>query len=137
MPGIDGSEVLRLLKAAAATAQIPVIMISGLEDINVVVECVEYGAEDYLPKPCNLTLACAVGTSLDKNLGMTKIWLSMTFEGNPGQHQVTVDRGSETASELSSSDDNEVTLERLRHTLRPCLHCCWRKIPPCMRQSRS
>ena len=41
MPGIDGSEVLRLFKGSQETAQLPAIMISGLEDIDVVVECVK------------------------------------------------------------------------------------------------
>lgn len=116
MPGIDGSEVLRLLKAAAATAQIPVIMISGLEDINVVVECVEYGAEDYLPKPCNLTLLRArVGTSLDKKFRYDEdLALYEHLKATQASIRSQLIAAQKLASELSSSDDNEVTLERLR-----------------------
>ena len=117
MPGIDGSEVLRLLKGAASTAQVPVIMISGLEDINVVVECVEYGAEDYLPKPCNLTLLRArVGTSLDKKFRYDEdLALYEHLKATQSEHRNPNSIAAQKlASELSSSDDNEVTLERLR-----------------------
>ncbi|MBD0314899.1 MAG: adenylate/guanylate cyclase domain-containing response regulator, partial [Microcoleus sp. T3-bin5] len=38
---------------------IPVIVISAVDDINSVVECIELGAEDYLPKPFNAVLLAA------------------------------------------------------------------------------
>ena len=51
MPELDGYEVLQQLKDAPATRDIPVIMISALDDVSSVVRCIERGAEDYLPKP--------------------------------------------------------------------------------------
>jgi class 3 adenylate cyclase len=53
MPGMDGFEVLRKLKASAATRAIPVIMITGLDDLDGAVRSIELGAEDYLPRPFN------------------------------------------------------------------------------------
>ena len=51
MPGMDGIEVLEELKRDAALRDVPVIMISALDDYEHVVRCIEVGAEDYLPKP--------------------------------------------------------------------------------------
>lgn len=51
MPGIDGFEVLRRIKAHRQLAHVPVIMISALDEISSVVRCIEMGAADYLPKP--------------------------------------------------------------------------------------
>jgi CheY-like chemotaxis protein len=67
MPGMDGYEVLRTLKADKALRDIPVIMVSALDQIDSVVQCIELGAEDYLPKPCDLVLLRArIGASLEK-----------------------------------------------------------------------
>lgn len=53
MPGIDGQEVLRQVKGDDTLRHLPVIMISALEDITTVIECIEGGAADYLQKPFN------------------------------------------------------------------------------------
>ena len=51
MPEVDGLEVLRTLKADPRLWHIPVIVISGLEDTESVVSCLELGADDYVQKP--------------------------------------------------------------------------------------
>ena len=51
MPGMDGVQVLEELKGDASLRDIPVIMVSALDDYDHVVRCIELGAEDYLPKP--------------------------------------------------------------------------------------
>jgi adenylate cyclase len=51
MPGMDGVAVLEELKGDATLRDVPVIMISALDDYGHVVRCIEMGAEDYLPKP--------------------------------------------------------------------------------------
>lgn len=67
MPEMNGYEVLENLKADARLRQIPVIMISAVDQIESVARCIELGAEDYLPKPFNPTLLKArVGASLEK-----------------------------------------------------------------------
>ena len=67
MPGIDGREVLRRIKADAKLRHLPVIMISALDQIESVVHCIELGAEDYLPKPFDpVLLRARIGASLDR-----------------------------------------------------------------------
>ena len=56
MPEMDGFSVLEQLRAAGRLANLPVIVISALDDFESVVRCIEMGAEDYLPKPFNATL---------------------------------------------------------------------------------
>ena len=67
MPGMDGYAVLRDMKSNPATRDIPVIMISALDELDSVARCIEAGAEDYLPKPFNPTLLEArIGACLEK-----------------------------------------------------------------------
>ncbi|MET0445363.1 MAG: adenylate/guanylate cyclase domain-containing protein [Pseudorhodoplanes sp.] len=51
MPEMSGYEVLSTLKLEPRTAEIPVIMISALDEMDSIVRCIEAGAVDYLPKP--------------------------------------------------------------------------------------
>jgi adenylate cyclase len=67
MPSMSGFEVLQRLKASDQTRDIPVIVISALDELDSVVRCIESGAEDYLAKPFNPTLLHArVTASLEK-----------------------------------------------------------------------
>lgn len=53
MPEVDGYETLAALKGDEATRHLPVLMVSGVEELDSVVRCIELGATDYLPKPIN------------------------------------------------------------------------------------
>ncbi len=67
MPEMDGYQVLEHLRGEGRLAELPVIMVSALTEIDSVVRCVELGAEDYLTKPFNKTLLKArVGATLEK-----------------------------------------------------------------------
>jgi CheY-like chemotaxis protein len=67
MPKMDGIEVLQRIKADARLRDIPVIVISGVDEIDDIVRCIEAGAEDYLHKPFNSVLLRArLQASLDK-----------------------------------------------------------------------
>src|SRR5690349_5809480 len=56
MPEMDGYQVLEQLKADPRLRDIPVLMISAVEELESVVKCIELGAQDYLPKPFNPVL---------------------------------------------------------------------------------
>jgi adenylate cyclase len=53
MPELDGYETLAAMKADEAIRHIPVIVVSGVEELDSVVRCIELGATDYLTKPIN------------------------------------------------------------------------------------
>ena len=63
MPEMNGMEVLLALKNDPQLDGLPVIVISGADQIENAVRCIEAGAEDYLPKPFNPTLLRARATS--------------------------------------------------------------------------
>lgn len=67
MPVLNGYQVLERLKQSAALRDIPVIMISAIDEVDSIVRCIELGAEDYLPKPFNpVLLRARVAASLEK-----------------------------------------------------------------------
>ena len=51
MPEMDGYETLAAMKGDELTKHLPVLMVSGVEEIDSVVRCIELGARDYLTKP--------------------------------------------------------------------------------------
>src|SRR6266550_974441 len=65
MPDLNGDEVLKLIKSDPDKRDIPVIMISADTDVDKVSQCIELGADDYLPKPFNSTILRArIGAAL-------------------------------------------------------------------------
>jgi adenylate cyclase len=74
MPELDGFAVLDRVKDDPRLREIPVIMISAVDDMESVVRCIEAGAEDYLPKPFDpLLLRARVNAGLAKRrLGLSE-----------------------------------------------------------------
>ena len=67
MPVMNGYEVLENMKADPVLRDIPVIVISAVEEMDSVVRCIEMGAEDHLPKDYDPVLLNArIGASLEK-----------------------------------------------------------------------
>jgi response regulator RpfG family c-di-GMP phosphodiesterase len=68
MPILTGLEALRIIKSEPELKYLPVIIVSSDNDFEKVVECIEIGAEDYLPKkPFNsVFLRARVCSSLEK-----------------------------------------------------------------------
>jgi CheY-like chemotaxis protein len=67
MPVMDGFETLASLKEHPVWREIPVIVLSALDDLNSVARCIQMGAEDYLHKPANAVLLNArIGGALTR-----------------------------------------------------------------------
>jgi adenylate cyclase len=67
MPEMNGYEVLEALSADPHLRDLPVVMMSSVEEVDSVARCIEMGAEDYLFKPVNpMLLKARIGASLEK-----------------------------------------------------------------------
>ena len=67
MPNMDGYEVLERMKADQALRDIPVIIITGVEEMDSVIRCIEAGADDYMLKTVEPELLQArIKASLEK-----------------------------------------------------------------------
>jgi sigma-B regulation protein RsbU (phosphoserine phosphatase) len=67
MPGLDGFQVLGRVKNDPTLRDIPVLLLSALDEENGIARCIEMGAEDYLSKPINpIFLRARIGASLEK-----------------------------------------------------------------------
>ncbi len=64
LPGINGYEVVKRIKGDTATAYIPVIMLTALDDDNHQMRSYDAGADDYMVKPCNFKLLLARSVQL-------------------------------------------------------------------------
>jgi EAL domain-containing protein (putative c-di-GMP-specific phosphodiesterase class I)/DNA-binding response OmpR family regulator len=54
MPGMSGTEVVRALRSRSETLTLPVLLMTGSGDENSVIEGLDAGADDFLPKPVRL-----------------------------------------------------------------------------------
>ena len=66
MPDMNGYEVLQVIRSDEALRRISVIVVSGMQDEEGAVRCIDAGASDYLLKPVNATLLRArIGALLE------------------------------------------------------------------------
>jgi DNA-binding response OmpR family regulator len=54
MPGLDGHATCRRIKAAPVVRDVPVIMLTALEDRSAMIDSLSAGADDYIPKSSDL-----------------------------------------------------------------------------------
>lgn len=59
MPGIDGFGVLSELRKSQGRSELPVIMVTGRDDRDLVVRALDGGANDYITKPADLPVILA------------------------------------------------------------------------------
>lgn len=95
MPGMDGFEVCRRIKANPATAHIPVVMVTALTDSTDKIRGLEAGADDFLSKPVNDTALMARVRSL--------VRLKMTVDEWRTR--------ANTANQLGIVDDNTTVMD--------------------------
>src|SRR5215472_9442984 len=95
MPGMDGFEVCRRIKANAKTAHIPVVMVTALDQPSDRVTGLDAGADDFLTKPVEDTSLFARVRSLVRLKMMTD---ELRMREETGQSMGLSDAG-ETLSE--------------------------------------
>lgn len=72
MPPPDGFEICRTLLSDDETRHIPIIIVSALNDDNVVLAALDSGASAYLTKPCpsRKLIECIKKVQREKRLGL-------------------------------------------------------------------
>jgi len=92
MPGMDGFEVCRRIKANSKTAHIPVVMVTALDQPSDRVSGLEAGADDFLTKPVDDTALFARVRSLVRLKTMTD---ELRMREETGQSMGLVDESRE------------------------------------------
>jgi DNA-binding response OmpR family regulator len=117
MPEMNGHDVLKQVKANATWRDIPVIMISALDEIESVVRCIEQGAEDYLPKPFDpVLLRARIGACLEKKRLRDQEVLYLKDVGHVTHAAAAVEAGefaTEMLSDVSKRPDELGQLARV------------------------
>lgn len=80
MPGLDGIETTRRIRAQPRSRWVPIIFHSALDDAKDIIEGLEVGGDDYLVKPTTPALIRAKITSYARILGMQREVLAQTSE---------------------------------------------------------
>jgi two-component system cell cycle response regulator len=122
MPGMDGFEVCRRLKADTRLAHIPVIMVTALSDPHDRVQGLDAGADDFLTKPVDDTALFARLRSLVRlKLMMDELRLRETTSNTLGMVEAaTLAVGGDFPdARLLLVDDDRRGVERLIATLAP------------------
>ena len=67
MPKMNGYEVLEFLKKDKRYHEIPVIMLSSMDDLTSIYRCIELGADDYVTKPFDkIILEARISACIEK-----------------------------------------------------------------------
>ena len=108
MPGINGIETCRRLKANPQTTSIPVIFMTALTDINDKVRALEAGGVDYITKPFNeMELLARVRTHLElRNL---QLRLEQQVQKRTAELRQEIERREQIEKE------RETLMELVRH----------------------
>lgn len=125
MPEVDGYMVLKFIKNDHRLQNIPVIMISALEEMDSVMKCMEIGADDYLTKPFDPDLLkSAVNRCLIDKIGSISPSLNLNGENNNVSYVPKSANKINQVTILKSPDDttngtptNSLTLDEVVHRI--------------------
>ncbi len=100
MPGMDGYETTRRIKALGSDKFVPVIFVTAVTDTDALVRCIEAGGDDFLTKPYNAHILRAKITAMQRisELHRTLRWQKKEL----GQHKQRLHREIDIASSLYS-----------------------------------
>ena len=120
MPGLDGLEVCRRIKADRRSMHLPVVMVTALSEVSDRVRGLEAGADDFLTKPVDdLSLFARVRSLVRLKMMMDELQLRRRTREQFG----VVEEGPTLAEEDTSAasilivDDYEPIAKRLEATL--------------------
>lgn len=120
MPGMDGFEVCRRLKADPATAHVPVVMVTALDGLEDRITGLEAGADDFLTKPVNdLQLMTRVRSLVRLKSLTDELRLRAATTRNIGIEELLTRRAPEGAARpaVLLIDDRRASCNRIQQML--------------------
>lgn len=120
MPGMDGYEVLRRLRADAATRDIPVIFITAMDSAENEEQGLALGAVDYITKPFSPPVVLArVRTQLELKQARDRLstqneWLEREVERRMRENVLIQDLSVRALASLAEARDSETGNHILR-----------------------
>lgn len=119
MPGMDGYEVCRRLKADPVTAHIPVVMVTALSDTEDRVRGLDAGAEDFLTKPVDdFLLTSRINTLMRYNAVTSELRQREASGLKTGAMEDSAQDDVEGPARVFLIDDNPRTSARIAALLR-------------------
>jgi diguanylate cyclase (GGDEF)-like protein len=103
MPGIDGLETLRRIRARHSSSVLPVIMVTARAESTDVVQALESGANDYVTKPVDFAIALA---RLNTQIGRKKAETQLVEANRRLRAEIAERRGSEARSQYLAYHDS-------------------------------
>jgi diguanylate cyclase (GGDEF)-like protein len=129
MPGIDGFETCRRLKASESTQEIPIIFMTALSQTAVVVKGFQLGAVDYITKPTQQEI---VLVRITTHLTIQKLKASLQAQNAQLQQEIEQRHRAEAALQKANEElkhlatlDGLTQLANRRH-FDECLSLAWR-----------
>ena len=98
MPGMSGLDVLRLLRGTYSQSDLPVIMVTAIDQSQAVVEALDQGANDYVVKPVDMPVVLArIQSQLSRSRADKLLKISDPLTGLSNR-VLLLDRLAETAA---------------------------------------
>lgn len=91
LPMISGVEVLKYLKGNLVMHNIPVLVVSGINDENEKVECLDLGADDYISKPFGFHELVSRINAVLRRFGNSQDLIYENIEIDRNNRQVKID----------------------------------------------
>ncbi len=132
MPGMDGFEVCKRLRADPKTRHIPVVMYTALSDVSDRVRGLEAGADDFLSKPVNdVALFARVRSLVRLKMMMDELRLRQATSGSVGlfDEETLGGEGEAENARILLVLDSQFTADKLTEFLNAAGHTvdCARK----------
>ena len=113
MPEMNGYEVLKFIKNDKRYHELPVIMISSMDDTDSIYRCIEIGADDYITKPFEKSILDARITSCIERKQLRDkekiLMLELQQERNKSEHLLLNILPADIAERLKSGETDIAT----------------------------
>ena len=110
MPDMNGIEVLNAIRNSELQSDLPVIMVSGFDDVRSVAKCIAIGASDYLSKPVDgVVLGAKVVAALERK--------ALRKKSNELMDQLTIQA---TTDQLTGIRNRRSIYEKLDCLIKSC-----------------